>query len=77
MTLPDLALYALILAPLLGGWGLVLADIVRRDDASRVWKAGWALTTFALPFLGALIYLLFRPAGLTAEEREAEIAKRP
>ena len=77
MTLPDLALYALILAPLLGGWGFALADIVRRQDASRIWKVGWALLTFGLPFLGALIYLLFRPAGLTAEERESETAKRP
>jgi hypothetical protein len=74
---PDLLLLGLILAPLLGAWGLVLADIARRSDASRLWKVAWAATTFVLPFLGTLIYLLFRPAGLTSEERETAAAKWP
>jgi hypothetical protein len=77
MGLPDLLLLGLILAPLLGAWGLALADIARRSDASRLWKAAWAVVTFVLPFLGTLIYLLFRPAGLTAEERDATTAKPP
>lgn len=73
----DLVLLGLILAPLLGAWAVALVDITRRPDASRLWKVAWALATFALPFLGTLIYLLFRPAGLTAEERETATAKRP
>ena len=76
MGLPDLLLLGLILAPLLGAWGLALADIAGRSDASRAWKASWMVTTFVLPFLGTLIYLLFRPAGLTAEERDVATAKR-
>ncbi|MFI5254291.1 MAG: PLD nuclease N-terminal domain-containing protein [Candidatus Limnocylindrales bacterium] len=76
MGLPDLILLGLILTPLLGAWALALADIRRRDDASRSWKVGWAVLTFVLPFLGTLVYLLFRPVGLTAEETEAATVKR-
>jgi hypothetical protein len=77
MSLPDLLLIGLIFAPLLGAWALALADIARRRDASRTWKVAWVILTFALPFLGTLVYLLFRPAGLTEQEREALTAKRP
>ena len=77
MAVPDLVLVGLMLAPLLGAWALALADIARRRDASRSWKSAWIALTFVLPFLGTLIYLLFRPAGLTEEEREGVAAKRP
>ena len=71
----DLLLLGLILAPLLGAWALALADIARRPDASRLWKVTWVVLTFVLPLLGTLTYLLFRPTGLTAEERDAATAK--
>jgi hypothetical protein len=77
MGVPDLLLIGLIFAPLLGAWALALADIAHRRDASRTWKVAWVVLTFALPFLGTLVYLLFRPAGLTQEERDALAAKRP
>ena len=77
MGVPDLLLIGLIFAPLFGAWALALADIARRRDASRSWKAAWVVLTFVLPFLGTLLYLLFRPAGLTAEEREGLAGKRP
>jgi hypothetical protein len=77
MGLPDLLLIGLIFSPLMGAWALALVDIARRPDASRSWKAPWIALTFVLPFLGTLIYLLFRPAGLTEEEREGLTAKRP
>lgn len=75
--MPDLLLPGLIFAPLLGAWAVALVDIARRADASRLWKVGWGLLTFVLPFLGTLVYLLFRPAGLTGEEREVGSGKRP
>ncbi|MGH2406986.1 MAG: PLD nuclease N-terminal domain-containing protein [Candidatus Limnocylindrales bacterium] len=77
MGLPDLVLVGLILTPLLGAWALALADIARRPDASRTWKSAWVVLTFVLPFIGTLVYLLFRPTGLTDEEREGVAAKRP
>jgi Phospholipase_D-nuclease N-terminal len=77
MGVPDLMLIGLIFAPLLGAWALAVGDIARRSDASRAWKAAWIILAFVLPFLGTLIYLLFRPAGLTEEEREGLAAKRP
>ena len=40
----------------------VFADIFRRHDLSGVAKAGWVLLIVVLPFIGALIYLVARPA---------------
>jgi hypothetical protein len=34
-------------------------------------KALWVLVVILVPFIGTLIYLLFRPAGATPEERQA------
>jgi hypothetical protein len=47
----------------------VFADIFRRHDLSGVAKAGWLLLIFVLPFLGALIYMIARPA-MTEQDRE-------
>jgi hypothetical protein len=33
-------------------------------------KALWVACVILVPFLGTLIYLLFRPAGATAQERQ-------
>lgn len=46
-------------------------DVVRRQDLSRSWKGLWIVVIFVPPFLGTLVYLLFRPAGATRAEREA------
>jgi len=46
-------------------------DVVRRRDLSRSWKGLWIVVIFVPPFLGTLVYLLFRPAGATRAEREA------
>jgi hypothetical protein len=40
----------------------VFADIFARPDLSGWAKAGWILLIFVLPFLGALIYVIARPA---------------
>ena len=61
----------LIFLPLLMIWAFALVDIFRRDDMGGLAKALWVLVVFLLPFLGTLIYLFFRPAGATQEERVA------
>lgn len=61
----------LIYIPLLLVWGFALVDIFRRDDMSGWLKALWVIVVVLVPFIGTLIYLLFRPAGATADERRA------
>jgi hypothetical protein len=61
----------LIYIPAVMIWAFALVDIFRRDDMSGVMKAIWVLVVFLIPFVGTLIYLLFRPPGATKEERLA------
>lgn len=50
----------------------VFADILRRNDVSGWGKAGWIVLLFVLPFFGALIYLIARPAMTEQDRAEAE-----
>ena len=50
----------------------VFADIFRRDDISGWVKAGWIFLIFILPFLGALLYLIFRPKMTEQDKRMLE-----
>jgi len=59
----------LLFLPLVMVWAFALVDIFRRDDMSGWWKALWVVCVIALPFLGTLIYIVTRPAGVTEEER--------
>ena len=47
----------------------LFADIFRRNDLSGWAKAGWCLLIFVVPFLGALIYIIFRPK-MTEQDRQ-------
>jgi len=47
----------------------VVADIFRRNDIGGFAKAIWLLFIFIMPFLGALLYMLFRPA-MTEQDRQ-------
>jgi hypothetical protein len=47
----------------------IFGDVFRRRDLSGAAKAGWILLLFVLPFVGALIYLIARPA-VTEQDRE-------
>ena len=49
----------------------IVGDLFRRDDIGGWLKALWIVVVILAPFLGTLIYLLFRPAGGTREERVA------
>lgn len=46
----------------------VFADIFRRRDMPGVWKVIWIIILFALPFLGALVYIIARP--VTEQDKE-------
>jgi type VI protein secretion system component VasK len=61
----------LIFIPLLLVWAFAIVDIFRRDDLAGWHKALWVVCVILVPFLGTLIYLIFRPAAATKEEREA------
>lgn len=61
----------LIYIPLIMIWAFALIDIFRRDDLSGLLKALWVVIVFLIPFIGTLIYLLFRRPGATKEERAA------
>lgn len=61
----------LIFIPLLLIWGFAIIDIFRRDDLSGWLKALWIVVVILMPFLGTLIYLIFRRPGATPQERQA------
>ena len=42
----------------------ILSDVFRRRDLSGWGKAGWTVFLIALPFLGALIYLISNSEGM-------------
>ena len=60
----------LIYIPLIMIWAFALVDIFRRDDMRGVSTAPWVVVVFFIPFFGTLIYLIARPVGATAAERE-------
>ena len=60
----------LIFLPLAMVWAFALLDIFRRDDMGGGLKALWVATVILVPFLGTLMYLLFRRPGATPQERE-------
>jgi Short C-terminal domain/Phospholipase_D-nuclease N-terminal len=45
----------------------LLGDVIRRNDLSGWGKAGWIILMIALPFLGALVYIIARPK-MTAQD---------
>lgn len=47
----------------------IFADIFRRDDLSGIMKAVWIFALFIIPFLGALLYIIFRPK-MTEQDRQ-------
>ncbi len=51
----------LVFIPLLLIWAFALVDIFRRHDLAGWAKALWMLCVILLPFVGTLIYLVFRP----------------
>jgi hypothetical protein len=71
MNFWDVFWLLLIFIPLLLIWGFAVIDIFRRDDLTGLMKALWIVVVIVLPFIGTLIYLVFRPPGATPDERTA------
>ena len=55
-----------VFVPLVMVWAYALVDVFWRHDLSGGVKALWVVAIFVLPFVGTLLYLVFRP---TDEER--------
>ncbi len=51
----------LVFIPLLLVWAFALVDIFRREDLRGWAKAVWTVFVILVPFIGTLIYLIFRP----------------
>lgn len=60
-----------IFLPLLLVWAFALYDIFSRKDMSGPWKAIWVLCVILVPFVGTIVYLVFRRPGIVAEADEA------
>lgn len=54
----------------------LFADIFRRDDLSGWAKAAWVFVLFVIPFIGALLYVVFRPPVTSADIRAQEAMRR-
>jgi len=54
----------LIYLPLVLLWTFALVDIFRRADMSGAGKALWVVIVIFLPFVGTLVYMVFRPAAM-------------
>jgi hypothetical protein len=59
----------LIWIPLAMLWAGAIVDVFRRDDIGGFSKVLWVVAIIAVPWFGALIYLISRPTGVTPEER--------
>jgi hypothetical protein len=66
-TFWDLMLFFFIWIPLVMLWFYAMIDIFRRPDLSGWGRALWLLAVVFLPWLGTLIYLIFRPRGGAAD----------
>lgn len=62
------------------GWVLLLfrliSDIFRSADLSGWGKADWTLLILVVPWLGALVYLIARGAGIQTRDRQQAEATR-
>jgi hypothetical protein len=62
ITFWDLMLFFFIWIPAVMLWVFCIFDIFRRRDLGGAAKALWLLFVFIIPWLGALLYLIFRPS---------------
>jgi hypothetical protein len=72
----DVFFVMLIWIPLIMIWVFVLMDLFGRDMNGWI-KALWVFVIIVLPFLGSMIYLIFRPVtAKDIEMQEAYTAER-
>lgn len=67
-----------VYVPIVILWITTLIDMFSRPDISGLGKAGWSLSIFILPLIGALTYLALRPSELEIyrERQERESHRR-
>jgi hypothetical protein len=65
-----------IIVPLTVAWAFSVFDIFRRRDLPGWGKAAWFAAVIILPWLGTLLYLLFRPREIAEEHLRAQAAAR-
>lgn len=58
----------LIFIPLALLWAFALLDLIRRNDLTGWKTALWLLLVIILPFVGALIYFIFRPKDVGRQQ---------
>ena len=63
-----------IFVPLVMLWAYALIDVFWRHDLSGGMKALWVVAIFVLPFVGTLLYLVFRPAEAESRHYSMETA---
>ncbi len=66
----------LIMVPLTVAWVFAVFDIFHRGDLPGWGKAAWFAAVIILPWLGTLLYLLFRPREISEEHLRAQVAAR-
>ncbi len=59
-TFWDVMLFCFIWIPLVMLWAFCIADIFGRSDMSGWAKTAWLLFVLIIPWLGAVLYMLFR-----------------
>ncbi|HEV8191480.1 MAG TPA: PLD nuclease N-terminal domain-containing protein [Ktedonobacterales bacterium] len=69
MSAWDLFWLLFIFVPLTILWVFVLADVIRRPDLVGWEKGLWVAMIIFFPWLGALAYLIFRPAAPAAPQQ--------
>jgi hypothetical protein len=53
--------FLLIVVPVILLWVAAIFDIFRRWDLSGGWKVIWLVIVIFIPFVGSVLYFLFRP----------------
>lgn len=71
----------LIWVPIAVLWVFAIMDIFKRPDIGGLHRVLWVLAVLLFPIAGALVYLVIRPPGTTAEEarlaQERALASSP
>jgi hypothetical protein len=61
MNVWDVFWFLFLFLPLAIMWGLVLVDLMGRQDLVGWQKAVWAMVIIFLPWIGIIAYLIVRP----------------
>jgi hypothetical protein len=63
-------LVVIFVVPVIVLFAYAVYDVLRRHDAGLGVRAIWLVVFCVVPILGPLVYLIVRPPGTTAQQRE-------